>query len=194
MTTIGWVMILMAMLIIRQIFKGRVKDIGSDMSDAFIALVSGDTKGLTAVFARTADAGTADVVASDPMPAQNSATGLLAAAVALGSGKKYVFGSAGPDTYDCSGLVYRAAQKIGYTGSRFYTGNFAITPSTANFWRSVPQGQAGDVVLWRTQGHMGVVSGPDKFYSARNPRDGIGYDAISSFESGGPKPTYWRHS
>ena len=55
MTTVGWFLILMGALVLRQVVKGRIMDTPDDLSDAFLAIVSGDTKGLTEVLSRTGD-------------------------------------------------------------------------------------------------------------------------------------------
>jgi hypothetical protein len=55
MTTVAWFLILMGALVLRQVVKGRVMETTQDLSDAFLAIVSGDTKGLNAVLARTGD-------------------------------------------------------------------------------------------------------------------------------------------
>lgn len=58
MNTLAWVLILGAILIMRAIYKGRLMNIGEDLSDGFLALVSGDDKKFTEVLARTGDSAT----------------------------------------------------------------------------------------------------------------------------------------
>jgi hypothetical protein len=60
MSTIGWLLILMSAIIVRQVVKGRVMETTQDLSDAFLAIVSGDTKGFNAVLARTGEYATPD--------------------------------------------------------------------------------------------------------------------------------------
>lgn len=55
MNTLGWILILASLLMIRSVMKGRVMNIGEDLSDAFLALVQGDTDELTAVLKREGD-------------------------------------------------------------------------------------------------------------------------------------------
>ena len=55
MNTLGWVLILSAILLARSVMRGRVMNIGEDLSDAFLAIVRGDTTELTKVLARTGD-------------------------------------------------------------------------------------------------------------------------------------------
>lgn len=219
MNTVAWVLILAAVLMGRAVYKGRVLNIGEDLSDAFLALVSSDTEKLKDVLARTGDtntASTADLnIYQNSMNAfvgpgvdvakgagslidqleskANSSVGL--AAVILGSkAKGYRWGASGPDYYDCSGLMW-AAMKLAkvYSGSRFSTADFERL--TKKVYTRVSSPQPDDIVLWPLRvpyvtGHMGVVTGTDKFYSARSLRSGIGESAISTFRS--YKPVYLR--
>jgi len=191
MSTIGWVFILIGVLIIRQVAKGRVLNTMEDLSDAFLAIVSGDSQGLTGVVTRTGDYNQPSqaVINEGAAPAQGIANAkLLDAAVALGnSAKGYRWAATGPNYYDCSGLVYRAAQRVGYTGRRFTTADVDDVKS----FQPVDKPSNGDVVVWLagqggTTGHMGVVSGSDMFYSARSVRSGIGYSKISTFRKARP--------
>lgn len=81
-------------------------------------------------------------------------------------GKPYVFGTNGPDTFDCSGLTQWAWAKAGVAMDH-YTG------SQANqFPRiSVDQLQPGDLVFFNVDlGHMGMYIGNDQIIQA--PRTG----------------------
>ena len=111
-----------------------------------------------------------------------------AAAVALGkTAKGYRFGASGPDYYDCSGLMWKATRKAGvYTGGRFTT--WTIGGNAA--FGKVSSPVVGDLVVWPTH-HMGVVTGKNQFYSAKNSRDGIGYATISTWRNG-ESPVYMR--
>lgn len=211
MSTIAWILVLTAGLLARQVAKGRVMNIGEDLSDSFLAIIQGDTKGFTAVLARTGDNTTADVgidaaaVGSEGITAAGQIgnivanNNLAAAAMVLGTkAKGYRFGATGPDYYDCSGLMYRAAQKVGYKGGRFTTFTIGANKSFVKVNSPAPnshdaeaRGAAGinDLVVWPTH-HMGVVTGVDKFYSARNPQAGITEAKISGFRK--DAPIYYR--
>ena len=204
MSTIGYLLILIGILVARQVSKGRVANINEDLSDAFLAIIRGDTDALGEVLTRTGDANTPTV--SDPGTSLGEGTfqrhikgndnGLAAAAMILGKAAKgYRWAATGPDYYDCSGLVWRAAQKVGFTGVRFTT---ATIGASSQFQRIAAPGVQGpgiinatinDVVCWPGH-HMGVVTGPNKFYSARNPKVGIGETSISGFRDG--TPVYYR--
>jgi len=53
--TLGWILILVGIILVRAVIKGRAMNLGEDLSDAFLAMVRGDTAGLTEVFGRTGD-------------------------------------------------------------------------------------------------------------------------------------------
>ena len=203
MNTLGYFLILTAILIARQVFKGRVMQLGEDMSDAFLALVSGDTKGLTTVLARTGDANQPTQATSTTLSPDNvwvdpkdPVKPLAKLAINRGNAAKgYRMTATGPDSYDCSGLMYRACQDAGYTGPRFTTstisGNKAFKRISASGMQGPNIVNAGvnDIVCW-TGHHMGVITGPNQFYSARNPQVGIGYAKISGFRN--DTPVYYR--
>lgn len=82
-------------------------------------------------------------------------------------GKPYKWAAVGPNSFDCSGLVYWALKQSGFPKApRFTTATFG-TWAKANGWtriNSAAQFQAGDVVL--KAGHMGVCSGPGRMIDA----------------------------
>jgi peptidoglycan DL-endopeptidase CwlO len=99
-----------------------------------------------------------------PAPNRGAATAIAEAMRQLG--KPYVFGTNGPDTFDCSGLTQWAWAKAGVAMDH-YTG------SQANqFPRiSVDQLQPGDLVFFNVDlGHMGMYIGNDQIIQA--PRTG----------------------
>src|ERR1700755_1911252 len=131
MSTVGYFFILVALLLIRQVFKGRVMNLGEDLTDAFTAVVSGDTDKLGEVLTRTGDSNTPNTatlnVVGDNSPVPTLATvGIALAAENRGkAAKAYKWAATGPDYYDCSGLMWRACQDLGYTGPRFVTATVA---------------------------------------------------------------------
>jgi cell wall-associated NlpC family hydrolase len=224
--TLGWLFILTALLLIRQVSKGRVMSLGEDLSDAFIAIASGDQKALGEVFARKGD-GTKASTALDPLArglgdlAAQTGVGLTGAvgnladqvkgnvegiqkeinanvalwAIKLGTAAKgYRFTATGPDYYDCSGLMWRAVQKVGYKGTRFTTASVALRKGfvrLADPELGVSVVTTGDLVVWPGR-HMGVVTTPGRFYSARSVESGIGEANIAGFLKG-HKPIYLRY-
>ena len=112
----------------------------------------------------------------------------VATARQLGAaGNVYVLGATGPNAYDCSGLVFRTLVNLGlYSGQRFSTRNFIACSSHIAFPVSSPA--VGDIVLW-VAAHIGIVTGPDTFYSAYSPARGILDTSISRFPG---TPRYYR--
>lgn len=210
MNTIGWLLILAAGVLIRQIKQGRVMNLGEDLSDMFIAIASGDSKGLSAVLARTGEGLTASDdyhgtltyygkgnpanAATTNTPANNVV--ILREAINLGEkAKGYRFVATGPDYYDCSGLMWRACQKAGYGGPRFTTATIKLMKGftqVGNPALGVSTSTIGDLVVWPGH-HMGVVSKSGQFYSARSVRSGIGEAQIQNF-SGYGTPIYLRYT
>ncbi|VDG20626.1 hypothetical protein (plasmid) [Lactobacillus brevis] [Lactiplantibacillus mudanjiangensis] len=121
-------------------------------------------------------------MASGALGDSGSSSGLLAAVQKYGEGKKYVFGSSGPNTFDCSGLVQYAlehAYGISYphfSGSQIGEAK-AITKSAA---------KPGDLIGNNT--HIGVYAGGGNYYSAMSntTHPNIGMSPISTFP-GTPK-------
>lgn len=205
MNTIGYVFIFIAILVVRAVAKGRGMNLLEDLGDAFQAIVSGDYDALAESLNRTGDAatvstgaivgeGVAGALGTDAAgrlsEAQKTAnTKVSYWALKLGEAAKgYRWAAAGPNYYDCSGLMYRACQKVGYTGPRFFTANVAAMPGMeklASTGMGISQVSNGDMVVWPGH-HMGVVIGPDRFYSALNPRAGMGERKIAGFRKENP--------
>lgn len=196
MNTVAWLFIITAVVIIRQVVKGRGADLPLDLRDFMLALLSGDSTAMADVAARTGEGLTSTVAptvgdvsgaAKTADTGSSSGASLLAEARKLGKAARgYGWGSTGPLTYDCSGLVWRSAKNIGvYKGVRFTTYTFRI--QSKGWAKEVKTPAVGDIVLWT--GHMGIVSGPDKMYSALSTRSGIIESKISEHSG---TPSYWR--
>lgn len=86
-------------------------------------------------------------------------------------GKPYVWGAAGPGSYDCSGLVMASFARVGIrlphqSGGQASAGR-AVTRA---------QLQRGDIILY--SGHVAIALGGGKMVHAANPRTGIVVAAI----------------
>jgi cell wall-associated NlpC family hydrolase len=81
-------------------------------------------------------------------------------------GKTYVWGSAGPGSYDCSGLVMAAFAKVGVKLAH-QSGSIA----GAGHAVSRAQLQRGDVIIYN--GHVAIALGGGMMVHAANPRSGI---------------------
>ncbi len=99
------------------------------------------------------------VIAVQPPPSAVGTKGEIALRFALAQiGKPYVYGGAGPDVYDCSGLVQRAWRAAGVHIPR-------TTRQQAGFGRPVPVGQMrpGDLVIFYPDAsHVGLYAGNGK--------------------------------
>lgn len=118
-------------------------------------------------------------MAGDKLDGSSSSyNGLLEAMEKFGDGHKYVWGSTGPSTFDCSGLVMYALNKAfgidypHYSGSQ-YSASQHISKSKA---------KSGDLVFWGKGGseHVGVYAGGNNYYSAQSPSQGIGMNTLDS--------------
>lgn len=208
MNTIGYLFLFVAAILVNQVRKGRGANVGEDVSDAFLAAVRGDGAALKEVLSR-AGTGTDAPVASAGLPTGTpgtagqpvfAATGPNATGGAIGhaavkrgsAAKGYKWGAAGPDYYDCSGLMWRACQdagaypKTGVGSSRFVTASIAMNSA----FQKVPTPAIDDIVCWIGQ-HMGVVTGPDTFYSAMSTKQGI-RSAKISVQRFATAPVYYR--
>lgn len=205
MNTIAYVFIFIGIIIFQRVSKGRALNITEDLSDAFQAIVNGNADDFAEIFNRTGDTATPSagvIVGSAVAEAVGSAAaGALTEqqktanqrisywAIRLGEAAKgYRWAATGPDYYDCSGLMYRAAQKVGYRGPRFFTATVQGMPGFKRIGSpslGVSQASPGDIVLWPGH-HMGVVIGSNRMYSARNPRAGIGETPIKGFRKEDP--------
>ncbi|MEX0267289.1 tape measure protein [Lentilactobacillus buchneri] len=105
------------------------------------------------------------------------ATGLLAAVEKYGRGKRYVWGAAGPNTFDCSGLVmYALKHAFGIDYPHFSGAQYG---KTKHISRS--NAKPGDLVFWGPGKHVGVFAGGNKYWSAFAPggHPDIGMHSIS---------------
>lgn len=95
-------------------------------------------------------------------------------------GYPYIFGTAGPYSFDCSGLVqYVYAHAAGITLT-----HSAAEQSTAGSAVSKSSLQPGDLVFFNVNGsgidHVGIYIGGGSMINAENPSVGVVYDNINS--------------
>lgn len=111
------------------------------------------------------------------------ATGLLAAVEKYGRGKRYVWGAAGPNTFDCSGLVmYALKHAFGIDYPHFSGAQYG---KTKHISRS--NAKPGDLVFWGPGKHVGVFAGGNKYWSAFAPN---GHPDIGMHSISGSVPGY----
>jgi NlpC/P60 family len=101
------------------------------------------------------------------------------------AGDAYVYGAAGPSTFDCSGLVQYVLQTLGVQ-------NVPRTSEEQYAWAtkiSQQQLEPGDLVFAQfpgdnaSPGHVGVYTGNGEVLSAEDPASGVGYDTLSDWGS-----------
>nr|BFE55998.1 C40 family peptidase [Dactylosporangium thailandense] len=100
-----------------------------------------------------------------PPPAVSGSAGKAVSYAWAQLGKKYVFGAAGPDTFDCSGLTMMAWKAAGVT----------LPHNAAQQWGKVKhisrsQLAPGDLVFYNGLGHVGIYIGNNQIIHAPNSR------------------------
>lgn len=98
--------------------------------------------------------------AAPPVKASGSAATVVAFLRAQ-LGKPYVYGAAGPSSYDCSGLTMRAFERVGIRLPH-------QSEAQARYGRAVPRSQtrAGDLLHW--PGHVGIaISATQMIHASR---------------------------
>ncbi|WP_270340190.1 tape measure protein [Leuconostoc mesenteroides] len=117
-------------------------------------------------------------LAGDEASGGGGASELLSNAVKYGTGKPYVWGATGPDSFDCSGLVQYTLKQMGksfphYSGDQFNASNSVGSP------------KSGDLAFFGGGGsqHVGIYAGNGKMFSAMSPSSNpnIGYANISNW-------------
>ncbi|MBZ5958137.1 phage tail tape measure protein [Leuconostoc gasicomitatum] len=120
-----------------------------------------------------------------------SSSELLNHAEKLGTGKPYVWGAAGPDSFDCSGLVEYALSQMGIAFPKYSGDQYNASTAVSN-------PQSGDLVFFGPGGgdHVGIYAGNGKMYSAMSPGStpNIGMADISSWSESLSSSPYRRVS
>lgn len=92
-------------------------------------------------------------------------------------GIRYVYGTSGPNTYDCSGFVWSAFQEAGLGFTR---------QSARSLWaESEPvygddRFKFGTLVFFNNLGHMGIVASENGFYQASSSK-GVTYSPFAGY-------------
>lgn len=119
----------------------------------------------------------------------SSALGASAAALAKQLlGCRYVYGAAGPNSFDCSGLMYYIYKQLGYTiartsSSQYYNNGYFVSTSDM---------QPGDLIFFfdrRFDGsggtlpttHVGMYVGNGQFIHASTTSYRVQYDSVSGY-------------
>ena len=115
---------------------------------------------------------------SGPAPSiRGGLAGAIDAAVSK-VGSRYVWGSAGPNTFDCSGLMVWAFQQVGISLPHYSGAQYA---STTRISRS--QLQPGDLVFWGSGGseHVALYMGGNQIVHAFSSRAATGITALDGW-------------
>lgn len=100
------------------------------------------------------------------VPPTSPAAAIAVAEALAQLGKRYVFGTNGPDTFDCSGLTQWAWAKAGVSMPHYTVSQFQAFPQVP-----LDQLQPGDLVFFNVNlGHMGMYIGNGQYVHA--PRTG----------------------
>jgi len=90
-------------------------------------------------------------------------------------GEPYVWGAAGPDRFDCSGLVWYVFRQLGVSLPRTVAGQYKSG-------RPIPkdQLQPGDLVFFRNLGHVGIYIGSNQFVHAPHTGSFVRVESLNS--------------
>lgn len=92
-------------------------------------------------------------------------------------GKEYVYGTAGPNTFDCSGLVSYSYAQVGYSITHWSQGQFNLVQSKGHLVRSASLLKPGDLVFWGYSAtsiyHVGIYIGGGRYVHASMPGVGV---------------------
>jgi cell wall-associated NlpC family hydrolase len=92
-------------------------------------------------------------------------------------GIPYRYGSEGPNTYDCSGLVWTVFTEAGIPFER---------SSAARFWKEFPEAteeekkQFGTLIFFNRLGHVGIVIDENTFYHASSSK-GVTFSKLEGY-------------
>ena len=88
-------------------------------------------------------------------------------------GCAYVFGSTGPKTFDCSGLVHHVYKHFGIS---LPASSLSLWNSPTSYGKVVGKGSIakaipGDVIIWKE--HVAIYAGNDMLIEALNENEGV---------------------
>ena len=93
-------------------------------------------------------------------------------------GCPYVWGSKGPNSFDCSGFVYWCLNQAG-VGQSYLTSSGWRNPGRYQRISSIDQVQAGDIIV--VSGHVGICAGGGTVIDASSSNGRVVHRSISSW-------------
>jgi len=102
---------------------------------------------------------------------------LLTAAIDMRLGARYVYGSSGPNVFDCSGFVWSAFQSVGI---RFDRGSARTLWSRFTPARQDERFKFGTLVFFNGLTHIGIVADEHGFYHASRSH-GVAYAPFNDY-------------
>ncbi len=117
---------------------------------------------------------------SDYVPAPSSLGGKAVELAMNYMGSRYVRGTSGPRTFDCSGFTSFCYRQLGVSISRS-----SRTQASEGTYVPRDQMQVGDIIVFKNTyrsgpSHVGLYIGNDKFIHAANSRRGVVIDSLHS--------------
>lgn len=112
--------------------------------------------------------------ASQPTPTVSSKTEQAVQIALQQKGKSYVWGAVGPNSFDCSGLIYFAYRQAGFTINHRCT-TATMANQTSPFKKiSASELRRGDLILYYNPiSHVGIYLGNDKVVHAATESLGV---------------------
>lgn len=136
---------------------------------------SRDTAAVSSSAAASSSAPAAETAVSSG-PASSRAQGAVNAALAK-VGSRYVWGTSGPSTFDCSGLTSYAYRQVGITLSRSSRAQY----SGAGYRVPLSDIKPGDLVFYYSPvSHVAMYIGNGRIVHAANPRTGVNTAGLHS--------------
>lgn len=117
-------------------------------------------------------------------PTGNSSRAQTAVSAATSkTGSTYVWGTSGPSTFDCSGLMSYAYRQVGISLPRSSRAQFAMGTKV-----SKADLQPGDLVFYYSPvSHVGMYIGNGQIVDAANPRSGVRITGLNSMPFAGAR-------
>lgn len=116
---------------------------------------------------------------SSSKPTTNSKLDKVISTVKAQVGKPYVYGAAGPNSFDCSGLTYYSYKKAG-----IYLNRTSRDQAKNGKYVSKSNLKAGDLVFFNSGTnsikHVGMYVGNGKFIHSPSPGKGVRYESMST--------------